>query len=53
MKFTVNQEKLLNALLDRYERSKTHEGNNLVSQNFAIDPIVIWSEYVSDFADVE
>ena len=53
MKFTVNQEKLLNALLDRYERSKTHEGNNLVPQNFAIDPIVIWSEYVSDFADVE
>ncbi len=53
MKFTVNQEKLLNALLDRYERSKTHEGTNLVPQNFAVDPIVIWSEYVSDFADVE
>lgn len=53
MKFTVNQEKLLNALLDKYERSKTHEGTNLVPQNFAVDPIAIWSEYVSDFADIE
>ena len=53
MKFTVNQEKLLNALLDKYERSKTHEGTNLVPQNFAVDPITIWSEYVSDFADIE
>lgn len=53
MKFTVNQEKLLNVLLDKYERSKTHEGTNLVSQNFAVEPIVIWSEYVSDFADIE
>lgn len=53
MKFTVNQEKLLNALLDKYERSKTHEGTNLVLQNFAVDPIAIWPEYVSDFADIE
>ena len=53
MRFTVNQEKLLNTLLDKYERSKTHEGTNLVPQNFAVDPIVIWSEYTSDFADIE
>lgn len=53
MKFTVNQEKLLNALLDKYERSKTHEGTNIVPQNFAVDPVAIWSEYVSDFADIE
>lgn len=53
MKFTVNQEKLLNALLDKYERSKTHEGTNLVPQNFAVEPITIWSDYVSDFVDVE
>lgn len=53
MKFTVNQEKLLNALLDKYEGSKTHEGTNLVPQNFAIDPVAIWSEYISDFANVE
>lgn len=53
MKFTVNQEKLLNALLDKYERSKTYEGTNLVQQNFAVEPVAIWSEYVSDFADIE
>lgn len=53
MKFTVNQKKLLNALLDKYEKSKTHEGTNLVQQNFAVDPITVWSEYVSDFADIE
>lgn len=53
MKFTVNQEKLLNTLLDKYERSKTYEGTNLVPQNFAVDPVAIWSEYVSDFADIE
>lgn len=53
MKITVNQEKLLNALLDKYERSKTHEGTNIVPQNFAVDPVAIWSEYVSDFADIE
>lgn len=53
MRFTVNQEKLLNTLLDKYERSKTHEGTNLVPQNFAVDPIAIWSEYASDFADIE
>lgn len=53
MNFTGNQEKLLNALLNKYERSKTHEGTNLVFQNFAIEPIAIWSDYVSDFADIE
>ena len=53
MKLTVNQKKLLNALLDKYERSKTYEGTNLVSQNFAVEPVAIWSEYVSDFANIE
>lgn len=53
MKFTVNQRNLLNALIDKYERSKTYEGTNLVLQNFAVDPVVIWPEYVSDFANIE
>ena len=53
MRFTVNQRKLLNTLLDKYEKSKTYEGINLVTQNFAVDPVAIWSEYVSDFADIE
>lgn len=53
MEVTINQRKLLNALLDKYERSKTHEGINVVSQNFSVDPVVIWPEYVSDFANIE
>lgn len=53
MEVTNNQRKLLNALLDKYERSKTYEGRNLVSQNFSVDPVVIWPEYVSDFANIE
>jgi hypothetical protein len=53
MKFTVNQKKLLNALLDKYERSRTYDGTNIVTQNFAVNPAVIWQDYVSDFADVE
>jgi hypothetical protein len=44
---------LLNALLDKYERSRTYDGTNLVTQNFAVNPADIWSEYVSDFANIE
>ena len=53
MKITTNQKKLLNALLDKYERSKTYEGINQVLQNFAVTPADIWSEYDSDFADIK
>ena len=53
MKFTVNQKKVLNTLLDKYERSKTHEGTNVVTQSFSVDPVAIWAEYASDFADIK
>lgn len=53
MSLTSNQRRVLNVLLDKYERSKTYEGTNLVAQNFAVDPTAIWEEYTSDFADVE
>lgn len=52
MNLTPNQRKTLNSLLDKYERSKTYEGTNLVTQNFTVDPKTIWEEYTSDFADV-
>ena len=52
MNLTPNQRKTLNSLLDKYERSKTYEGTNLVTQNFTVDPKAIWEEYTSDFADV-
>lgn len=53
MKFTANQKKLLNMLLDKYERSKTYQGTNLLQQSFAADPVAVWSEYASDFANME
>lgn len=53
MELTINQRILLNTLLDKYERSKTHDGTNLVSQTFAVAPSAVWNEYNSDFADIE
>lgn len=43
----------MNGLLNKYERSKTYEGTNLVTQSFTVVPTAIWEEYHSDFADVE
>ena len=53
MELTLNQKELLSVLLDKYERSKTYDGTNLVSQKFSTEPATIWPEYVSDFASVE
>lgn len=55
MKFKANQnqKKVLSALLDKYENSKTYKGENQVHQTFSIAPDSIMQEYDSDFADVE
>ena len=53
MKFTVNQKKVLDALLDKYEKSKTYEGTNVMVQNFAVDASFVWPDYVSDFVNIE
>lgn len=55
MKFNAdkNQRKVLSALLDKYENSKTYKGENQVHQTFSITPDIIMQEYDSDFADVE
>lgn len=53
MELTLNQKELLSVLLDKYERSKSYDGTNLVSQKFSTEPATIWPEYVSDFASVE
>lgn len=47
------QRKVLSALLDKYENSKTYKGENQVRQSFAITPDSIMQEYYADFADVE
>lgn len=52
MNLTAAQIKTLNILLDKYERSKTYEGMNIVTQNFTVEPTAIWKEYTSDFTDV-
>ena len=52
MNVSVNQEKILNRLLDKYENSKTYEGKNQILQKFSIEPAEIWADYVSDYADV-
>lgn len=39
---------LLNALLERYERSKTFMGNNKVSQNIYVKPEKLFPDYADD-----
>lgn len=53
MKLSDNQKKVLHLLLDKYERSKTYQGTNQVSQSFSAEPAEVWPEYVSDFADIK
>ncbi len=52
MKLTKYQKKLLNKFVDKYEGSKTYTGTNQVNQGFYVTPDKIWSEYYSDYADV-
>ncbi len=47
------QREVLSALLDRYENSRTYEGENQIRQTFSVPPERILSDYDSDFADVE
>ncbi|MCD7752737.1 MAG: DUF2220 domain-containing protein [Lachnospiraceae bacterium] len=55
MKFNPNdmQRKVLSALLDKYENSKTYKKENQVQQSFFIFPRFLMPEYDSDYADVE
>ena len=45
--------KILNALLDIYESSKTYTGENKVNQVFSIKPSKIFKDYESDNANVD
>ena len=53
MKFTDNQKKVLNLLLDKYERSRTYQGTNSQKQHFYLTPATVWKEYDSDYADID
>lgn len=54
MKFTgnKNQEKVLQLLLDQYEKSKTYAGDNVKKQTFSVSPGKICSNYSDSFADI-
>lgn len=45
------QKSVLNALLEKYDNSKTFKGSNKVRQNFYIRPEDIFPDYKDDFAD--
>lgn len=47
------QKQIINSLLDKYESSKSYTAQNLVTQNYYLDPINIYKDYESDFADVD
>ena len=53
MKLTADQKKILNLLLDKYERSRTYEGTNRQNQSFSLKPEDVWKEYSSDFTGTE
>ena len=46
------QKQILELLLDRYEGSKTYEGQNRVTQHFRVRPAEIWPDYEDPFTDV-
>lgn len=46
------QEKVLQLLLDQYERSKTYTGDNRKKQTFSVSPGKIYSKYSDSFADI-
>ncbi len=54
MKFpnNKNQEKVLQLLLDQYEKSKTYTGDNRKKQTFSVSPGKICSKYADSFADI-
>lgn len=47
-----NQEKVLQLLLDQYEKSKTYTGDNMKKQTFSVAPEKICHKYSDSFADI-
>ncbi|MDO4492022.1 MAG: DUF2220 family protein [Lachnospiraceae bacterium] len=52
-KLTNYQKKLLLALVEQYENSKTYEGTNRVNQSFFKTPVQIYRDYESDYTDFD
>lgn len=47
------QRKVLDRLLDRYERSRTYAGENRVSQSFALSPKEVYPDYESNYEPLD
>lgn len=47
-----NQERVLQLLLDQYEKSKTYTGDNAKKQTFSVSPGKICGKYSDSFADI-
>ena len=52
-KLNKRQKEILKALLNKYEKSKTYRGENMVNQSFQVKPKDFFKEYDSDFADLD
>lgn len=53
LKLNNIQKKIINSLLDKYESSKSYTGQNLILQNYYLDPTNFYKDYESDFADID
>lgn len=52
-RLSKNQKTVLNKLLDKYERSKMYAGDSKVIRHIYLLPTDIFTDYDSDFADVD
>ena len=53
LKLNKRQKDILKALLNKFEKSKTYRGENMVNQSFQVKPGDFFKEYDSDFADLD
>ena len=52
-KLSKTQKTVINKLIDKYERSKIYTGDCKVNRNIFLLPTEVFTDYDSDFADVE
>ncbi|MBQ8489144.1 MAG: hypothetical protein IJ535_05100 [Pseudobutyrivibrio sp.] len=52
-KLSKNQKTVFNKLIDKYERSKMYDGNCKVNRHIYLLPTDVFTDYDSDFADVD
>lgn len=53
MTYSRIQKKILELLLNKYESSKTYDGQNEVTQSFSILPEKVFPDYNNDFTDID